>query len=458
MARTNKAKTETTPGFKTYEGAPAVKLSAEKELRRTVACMLLFEDSFYETGSEAAARLAKLCEQVSIPFLCDQAIRARKDLKLRHAPLYLMVQALKKQPAEGFEWHRNMVGGTIAEVIQRADELAEILAIYWKLNPDRKGNKHASLPRQLKAGIAKAFPKFSAYNLGKYNRADAEVKLRDALFLSHAKPKDKEQAKTWKKLIDGKLESPDTWEVQLSAGKDKKDTFERLIREEKLGYMALLRNLRNMEQTQVDRSIVEAALLKGAEDSKALPFRFITAARYAPSYAAAVSDAMLKSLKAAPPLDGRTAIIVDGSNSMNAKLSEKTEISRLDAAGALAILLRETSSARVFVFSDCIKEVAAYRGLALIDGIRNAVPAVGTLAGAAVKHVVGVFKDVTRIIIVTDEQSADPVPHLMGIKGYIINVGTYAPALPSVGGSWTSMSGFSERLVEWIREDERVEG
>lgn len=444
--KTNVRKTETTPGFTTHEGAPAVKQSAEKELTRTVSCLMLFEDTFYESGAGIAERINGLCEKVSMDFLCKLAVKARTDLKLRHVPLYLMVNALKKK---GTAEERNLVGQTISEVIQRADELTEILAIYWK-----DGRK--KVPRQLKAGIAKAFPKFNAYALGKYNRNGA-VKLRDALFISHAKPKDAEQAVTWKKLVDKNLEPPDTWEVGLSAGADKKEMFTRLISEKKLGYMALLRNLRNMEEVQVDRGLVEAALIEGAEGSKALPYRFIAAARFAPSYAATISDAMLKAIKGAEALPGRTAIIVDGSGSMGGLLSEKSQMSRFDAAGALAILLRETSNARIFAFSSEVKEVPAYRGLGLIDSIKSAVPSAWTLAGKAVKHVLGVFTDCNRIILITDEQSADPVPPVMnGIKGYIVNVATYEPALPSMGGSWTTLSGFSERLVDWIRQEESV--
>jgi 60 kDa SS-A/Ro ribonucleoprotein len=70
------------------------------------------------------------------------------------------------------------------------------------------------------------------------------VKLRPVLFLFHAKPKDAEQAAVWKKLVENTLEPHDTWEVALSAGKDKRENFERLLREGKLGGPAVLRNLR----------------------------------------------------------------------------------------------------------------------------------------------------------------------------------------------------------------------
>ncbi|MFO7863430.1 MAG: TROVE domain-containing protein, partial [Salinivirgaceae bacterium] len=105
--------------------------------------------------------------------------------------------------------------------------------MYWK-------DGRQPLSAQVKKGLAAAFQKFNAYQLAKYNR-DGEVKLRDVLFLCHANPTSQEQELVWKKLIDGTLESPDTWEVNLSSGADKKETWERLLREEKLGALALLR-------------------------------------------------------------------------------------------------------------------------------------------------------------------------------------------------------------------------
>jgi len=99
------------------------------------------------------------------------------------------------------------------------------------------------------------------------------IKLRDVLFLSHAKPRDAAQAGVWKKLIWGRLNPPDTWEVALSSGADKREAWERLLREQKLGALALLRNLRNMREAGVDESLVLSAL-ETMSTARVLPFRF----------------------------------------------------------------------------------------------------------------------------------------------------------------------------------------
>ena len=185
-----------------------------------MAC-LLWEDQFYEDGVEISGRIAELVPKVEAGKVADMAIEAREKMKLRHAPL-LLVREMARHAT-----HRALVGETLARVIQRADELTEFLAIYWK-------DGRVPLSGQVKKGLAAAFGKFDAYQLAKYDRP-GPVRLRDVLFLSHAKPRDEAQAEVWKGLVEGKLTPPDTWEVALSAGADKRMAWERLIQERKLG-------------------------------------------------------------------------------------------------------------------------------------------------------------------------------------------------------------------------------
>jgi hypothetical protein len=205
------------------------------------------------------------------------------------------------------------------------------------------------------------------------------------LFLSHAKPRDAAQASVWKKLVWGRLATPDTWEVALSAGADKREAWERLLREQKLGALALLRNLRNMREAGVDESLVLPAL-GAVNTSRVLPFRFLAAARYAPQWEEALEKAMLKSLADQPKLCGRTIVLVDVSGSMTAPLSRRSEMQRTDAAYGLAVLVREIAEkAAVYSFSDRVVEVPARRGFALRDAIDASQRHNGTLLGKAVE-------------------------------------------------------------------------
>ena len=168
MARSNSLfGTYVQPLPRTHEGAPARRINAEKELRRSVMSCMLYEGEFYESGTSIADRIKDLVPKVSPELVASIAIEARTNMHLRHVPLLLVREMARHRT------HRHEVRATLSAVIQRADELAEFLAIYWK-------EGRTPIAASVKKGLADAFPKFDAYQLAKYNR-DNPVKLRDVL-------------------------------------------------------------------------------------------------------------------------------------------------------------------------------------------------------------------------------------------------------------------------------------
>lgn len=427
----------------THEGARAYRVSVLAQLRRSVLSCLLWESEFYEDGEEIGKRIADLTSQCMPEDVAALAVEAREHMHLRHVPL-LLLRELARHPL--IKDRRQLLSKTMGRVLQRADEPAEFLALYWK-------DKKQPLSKQVKRGLAWSMRRFSEYELAKYNR-DSEITPRDVLFLSHAKPKDEAQATLWKKLAAKELATPDTWEVQLSAGADKKETFERLIREKKLGYFALIRNLRNMEQAGVDVQLVRQAILarKGGAE-KILPFRYIAAARHAKQFEPQLDIAMQAALEELPKLTGATIVLVDNSGSMSARLSRNSDMTRADAAAGVAIVARGVcESVRVFAFSDNCVEVAPRTGMALRDAIRTATRMGSTQLGAAVTNVSKLPHD--RLIVITDEQSADRVSEPKGL-GYMINV---ASNRNGVGyGKWLHVDGWSDAVVRFIGERERAD-
>ena len=181
----------------TFEGARAKRFTSEMALKRALMNCLLWEDQFYEDGVAIAERIKALVPQVEPARVAALAIEAREVMKLRHAPL-LVVREMARH-----EKHRALVADTLARVIQRPDEMTELLAIYWAdaLGPMQQ-RKRQPVSAQVKKGLARALTKFDAYQLAKYDR-DGAVRIRDVLFLVHAKPKDADQEKVWKQLVDG---------------------------------------------------------------------------------------------------------------------------------------------------------------------------------------------------------------------------------------------------------------
>ena len=431
---------------RTHEGAPAVPhLTAEQRLRRSMLACLLWEDQFYEDGQTIADRIQETASEVAPRVLADLAREAREEHNLRHVPLLLLSILSRTGKGSG------MVADAIEACIQRADELAELLSVHAQVNGVAPDKLKPTLSAQMKKGLARAFRKFDAYQLAKYDRAGA-VKLRDALFLCHARPRDEAQAALWRKLVDGSLESADTWEVGLSAGADKAETFTRLLQDGKLGYLALLRNLRGMTEAGVDAGLIRDAIIARRGARRVLPFRYVAAARACPQMEPAIDEALSEAISEMPPFSGKTAVLVDVSGSMAAPLSRKSDMTRMDAAAALGAIIH--GDLRLFTFSNALVEVPPRRGMAGVDAIVRSQPQGGTQLADAVRAVNAKVPH-DRLIVVTDEQAhATAIPRGDGVPGpdcrdaYMINVASYRNGVGY--GRWTHIDGFSEAVLRYI--------
>jgi hypothetical protein len=471
MASLNAAtRTAKTP-LRTAEGGRAVGIGKVAQLQRLLNACLLWEDNFYSDGKSVADLMRELVREVPAEKVAELAIKAREEQKLRHAPLLIVYEMTLASKA-----HRELVGETLTRVIQRPDEITEFVAIYYKL-----GGGKRPLSKQVKKGLAAAFNKFNEYALAKYNR-DKDVKLADVLALVHAKPKDREQGLLFAKLANKDrlpkktkfaqfpvadtyrslaknfkgLETPDTWEVALSGGADKKEAFERLIREDKLGGLAMIRNLRNMQEAGVSDAVIKQGLAQ-MNAERVLPFRFIAAAKYAPKFEAHLEEAMFKCLEGHPKLPGKTVLLVDVSGSMDQHVSSKSDLMRVDAAVALAMLLREVGEdVVVYSFSEREVLVPTRRGFALAEAIKGSQPHSGTYLGRSVTAVARAEGDADRVIAISDEQAHDNVSNPFRkteSKAYMINVASEAHGVGYRNG-WNHIDGWSEAVVDYVVAEE----
>lgn len=439
---------------RTHEGGKTVAVSPLQALRRSVLTCLLWENSFYEKGDKTAARIADLVRKCKPDDVAALAIEARDKMQLRHVPL-LLVRELAR-----VKGHGKLVDATLRKVIQRPDELTEYLAIYWK-------DGRCPLSAASKRGLRDAFGTFSGYQIAKYQDADKTVKLADVLRVVRPKAKDADQNEVFRQLRKGELKAPDTWETELSAGKDKRETFERLIREKKLGALATLRNLRNMQQAGVPDAVIRERL--AGPMPRVWPYRYVVAAKYAPTLEDALEQAMFRSVSDLSTLPGRTGLLIDVSGSMDYALSDRTrnaaltflqrelmarpdETSRIDVAAGLAILLREKAeSVAVATFSSHLAHVAPRRGFALRDAIKNSQPHQSTHLRAALQHLrpSREWAGVDRVIVITDEQSQDGIAEAWTDRAYIINVASYEHGVGYHSG-FQHIQGWSERVFDYI--------
>lgn len=427
----------------THEGGPAVVVPSVQLLRRSIMSCLLWEREFYENGEDIAARIERLAARVSVADLAALAVEVRRESRMRHVPLLLL--SILAERGKGAE-----VSDAIYHTISRADEPAEFLAIHARRNGVAPSAMKSTISKQMKIGLGRALGKFDEYQLAKYDR-DGAVKMRDVIRLVHPKPADGAQSDLWKRALAGELVAPDTWEVALSGGADPRETWTRLLVDRKLGYLALLRNLRNMIEAGVDTALIKDAIIarSGGAD-RVLPFRYVAAARACPQMEPALDQALSAAVLEGYPLSGVTVILVDVSGSMNERLSKRSDLTRMDAAAALASVIH--GDRRVFTFSSELVEVPPRIGMAGVDTIVSSQPNTSTRLGAALDVVQALVKH-DRIIVVTDEQTADILPDPIVRNAYMINV---ASARNGVGyGRWRHVDGFSEAVIRWITEVER---
>lgn len=458
-----------TPAPKTSEGATAARDSVENKLRKALMTCLLWEDMHYEKSDSVAARIQEYVPKLSFEKIAEIAIEAKEESKLRHAPLLVAAVAVSC-------FNGKKVGDLISRVIQRPDEMGELISIYWKIT----AAKSKMIPRQMKIGIARAFKRFNEYSLAKYNSNTAGVKLRDVVFLCKVRAgEDKEFGNLLARLVNKTfvpkeiaakyevkslgLVSPETWENRLSRGEDKKQVFESLLSEGKLGATAFLKNLRNMQEAGVQESLIRANFSK-VKTEKILPFSFVTAARYAPRWNDELNTLMLRCLKENEKLQGKTCIVVDVSGSMLSSLSAKSELNRLTAAASAAALIREVcDNVVVYATGSVTKPVKNYRGLPLIAEIERMYRECGgggIFLTPCMQMVYKEHPDAERIIVITDEQDCgqgkdSPAnAKAFGKNNYLINVATYENGVNF--SKWTQINGWSEHLLRYIVANEAV--
>ncbi|NLR63915.1 TROVE domain-containing protein [Chitinophaga varians] len=361
-----------------HEGAPAYKMTPEMELYTSVVTASL-NDQFYEGTSDRLTRICTLMDQNDPAFVARLAVYAREKMYLRSIPMVLAVEMAKRFNGNA------LVGKTVARVIQRADEITEMLAYYTMANNRTEVKKLNRLSKQVQKGLALAFNHFDEYQFAKYNRKTA-ISLRDALFLVHPKAKNEMQQEVFNKIVNNTLSVPYTWETTLSAVGQRSFTSENakraamqeawgeLINSKQLGYMATMRNLRNMLQADISPAYISmvcehltnpAAVLK----SKQLPFRYLAAYRELQEVPHGLTGQLMQALETAVKtsvehlkgFDANTRVVIacDVSGSMQFPLSPRSKIKGYDIGLMLGMLLQHKCKNVVTgMFGDTWKTVA----------------------------------------------------------------------------------------------------
>lgn len=325
-------------------------------------------DKYYESEAATIARLQTLvAEDPELGAKC--AVFARRVLGLRSISHTVAAIVCHVTKGQGLPWVRPFV----QSVVYRADDAIEITAAYFHLYAKgvsiRKASKRrgkkvpVTLPNPLKRGVADALEQLDGYALAKYKKSSAPVSLADLFNLYHPKPRP-ENAEAVAAFIKGELKNVDTWEARVSkAGPDKvkkEEAWCSLFEERKLGYFAMLRNLRNiLEQAPgaVDHAIKFLKNKTAISKSLILPFQFLRAYREieacglprAAEVALAIDEAMSIACQNIPVLPGRTLVALDESGSMGARDTDTSPAGR--GSMFAAIVLKSQPGADFMAFS-----------------------------------------------------------------------------------------------------------
>jgi len=396
-----------------HEGTTAWRSEAKQELYALVVTSLM-EDKFYESSEEQLKRMQKLIRKTEPEFVKRLAVYAREEMHLRSVPLLLVMELARNGHPEG-------LAEVLERVITRADGITEALACYQMVNKRKGAKKLKRLSNQVRKGVGSAFNSFDEYQFARYNRK-GEITLKDALFLTHPKAKDKKQQELFDRIVSGNLSVPYTWEVQVSYRGNNAETWEELIDSGRVGYMALLRNLRNILQASVSRQhLEEAARIISNPDrvrkSKQLPFRFFSAYReISPVTGSGIFiDALEAAVRSSAEnieffQDEDILIASDVSGSMMTRLSPQSKVEYYDVGLLLSMLLKNRLGDRVttgiFGSSWKVKNLPTKGILGAVDYLRSIEGEVGyaTNGYRVLKWALKTRKRFDRILFFTDCQ------------------------------------------------------
>lgn len=454
--KTTKART------RTYEGHLGYERDAKSALFLLACSNMVRENTFYEGAKERDDRFAQLAQDVTrddpdwvagfIPYLRD-------TMQMRSASLVLAAHYVAAGGANGRR--------VVASALSRADEPAELLA-YWAQEYGR------NFPQPVKRGVADACKRlYTERNALKYDGQSKAWRMGDVIDLTHPKPTADWQSDLFRWLLDTRhnrdeVSVPETLPMirarvaleQTSPGERRSlladpgllaqagltwealsgwlqgpmdaQAWEAVI--PSMGYMALLRNLRNFEQAGVSGQTLDvvAARLADAESvaqSRQFPIRFYSAWKATGStrFGWPLEQALEHSLSRVPSLPGRSLVLIDVSGSMHDRQSARSEIARWETAAVFGVAFSRAQQGRAdtYIYNTGYGKLDnAASTLRAVDMIRQNVG--GGTNTMQVLH--ATYQGHDRVLILTDEQAHRGPEIQLPCPLYTFNLAGYAPA------------------------------
>ncbi|MEV0948006.1 TROVE domain-containing protein [Rhodococcus sp. NPDC049939] len=471
----NTVVSEQRPSGRTFEGGDGYARDAKSELFLLAVTNMVGEATFYESVHDRDERFVELVHEVTLsdPEWTARMIGwLRRDAHLRSAAIVAAAEFVRARLGAGLHGNNRAV---ISSALRRADEPGELLA-YWI-------NRHGrSIPKPVKRGVADAAVRlYSERSLLKWDSDRRDVRFGDVIELTHPSPTGAWQGELFRHAIDRRqgrdsalpaclkmlseravlaalppekrravLGTPErlasagmTWESLAGWLQGPMDAMAWQAMIPSMGYAALLRNLRNFDESGVADHIAEQVAARIADPyevsrSRQLPMRLLAAYRNAPSprWGHALERALGASLSSVPSLPGRTLVLVDRSASMfYSHISARSELTRADAAAMFGTTVAARAERANLVEFGTRSRYVPFKHLPVL----RVVDSFGNLGGTDTQSAVRRhYRGHDRVVIVTDEQSigADPTRHVpVDVPVYTWNVAGYRHGHGPTGAS-----------------------
>lgn len=452
------------------DGHVAYSMKDKAKLVTQVLTSFFQESKFYGDNSADLVATLKNVIKTDPAFVSKLAVFARREFNMRsvaHVLTGYLAHEVEGKP---------YVKDTIRGICLRGDDATELMSFY--LNTFGR-----PIPNSMRKGINAVFTGFDEYTLAKYKGEGKAVKMRDLVCLCHPAPKDNAQSEMWKRLLENKLATPYTWETELSAKGNNKQTWEQLIDSGKMGYMGTLRNLRNIvnaKPSNIEKVWKTIENPDAVRRSKQLPFRFLSAYKQISNAGSRGLDALESAVEAAagnlPKLPGTTVIAVDVSGSMSGQVSAKSDVKCCEIGWMLGMIAnRICENSLFYTFDTKIQQYSVSRKANILyTVVHNSTPGGGTDMGLPFEKMIRDKVKADRVIIISDNMCnsgytwyahkpiqalADEYRRVSGRDIWVHAIDLQGYGTQQFTGPKTNIiTGWSEKVLAFIQLAEQGEG
>lgn len=437
-------------------------LTDKEKLVHQILTSFFNEKKYYGDNSDIIVETVNAVMEEDPFFIAKLAAFVRKEFQMRSISHVLITMLAHHEKGKKY------IRRCVKNCALRGDDITEVLSCYLSMYGK-------PIPNALKKGIGDVLNTFDEYTFSKYYGKRKQLNMKDVLCLTHPKPVNEKQSLLFKKVLENNLEKAYTWEREISTRGNKKEVWEELIESNKLGYMALLRNLRNILQLDVNN---REKVLKHISDksqvlkSKQMPFRYLSAYKEVKSFCdSEVLETLEKAVQVSvdniPKLYGTTLIAIDVSGSMSYPLSARSKVRCAEVSKLLGMIAnRICEKAYLYEFNTRIKKGDFARNENILKVASDA--KCGGATDLSLPFEMAIDKNlwVDRIIIISDNECnygccynrGEPVQKIVNRYRENVNKNAWVHAIDLMGyGSVQFMgdkvnllSGWNEKVFEFI--------